>query len=62
MDQQSVDLVGNWQDGREETCGVLEVGVKGGIAEGCRLPWVATSEKIEEEDAEGPDIVERGRV
>jgi hypothetical protein len=33
-DQQSVDLVGNWQDGGKETGGVLEVGVECGIAEG----------------------------
>ena len=33
-DQQSVDLVGDWQDGGEETGGVLEVGVEGGIVEG----------------------------
>ena len=34
-DQQSVDLVGNWGNGGEEVGGVLEVGVEGGIAEGC---------------------------
>jgi len=33
-DQQSVDLVGNRQDDGEETGGVLEVGVEGGIVEG----------------------------
>jgi hypothetical protein len=61
-DQQSIDLVGNWEDGGEEAGGVLEVGVEGGIAKGGRLPWVAASEKVEEDDAEGPDIVEQGRI
>ena len=61
-DQQSIDLVGDRQDGGEETDGVLEVGTKSGVAEGSRLPQVTTSEKIEENDAEGPDIVEQGRI
>jgi len=58
-DQQSVE---NRQDGGEETGGVLEVGVEGGIVEGGRLPCVATSEAVEENDAEGPDIIEQGRM
>lgn len=61
-DQQSVDLVGNRKNGGKETGGVLEIGVKGGIVEGGRLPWITTSEKIEENDAEGPDIIEQGRI
>jgi hypothetical protein len=40
----------------------LEIGVEGGVVEGSRLPWVATSEEVEENDAEGPDIVEQGRI
>ena len=61
-DQQSVDLVGNRQDGGEEAGGVLEVGVEGGITEGGRLPRVTTGEKVEENDAEGPDIIKQGRI
>lgn len=46
--------------GREEADGVLEVGAEGGIAEGGWLPWVASSEKVGENDAEGPDTIEQG--
>ena len=41
---------------------VLEVCAEGGITEGGRLPWVTTGEEVEENDAEGPDIVEQGRI
>ena len=61
-DQQRVDLVGDRQDCGKEMGGVLEVGAKSRVAEGSRLPRVTTSEKIEENDAEGPDIVEQGRI
>ena len=60
-DQQSVDLVGNRENGGEEAGGVLEVGVEGGVTEGGQLSWVATS-KVKENDAEGPDIMEQGRI
>jgi hypothetical protein len=60
--EQSVDLVGYWQDGGEEADGILEVGAECGVAKGGGFPWVTTSEKVEEDDAEGPDIVEQGRI
>jgi hypothetical protein len=56
--EQSVDLVEDWQDGREEVDGILEVGAEGGVAKEGGFPWVTTGEKVEEDDAEGPDIVE----
>lgn len=61
-DQQSIDLVRDWQDCGEEAGGVLEVCTEGGVVQGGGLPWVAASEKVEENDAEGPDIIVQGRI
>jgi len=58
----SYKAVGNGEDGGQETIGVPKAGVEGGIVNGGRLPWVASGEEIEENDAEGPDIVEQGRI
>lgn len=59
-DQQSVDLIGNGRDGSEEAGGVLEVGAEGEVAKGGGLPRVTTGKRVEENNAEGPDIVEQG--
>lgn len=61
-DQQSVNLVKNQENGREEAGGVLEVGVESGIAEEGWLLWVAASEKVKEGDAEGLTIIDQGRI